>query len=272
MSRIKKRAGSSSPVKKYVSFAGGKGKVKFHDKEHKDADEKGNVYLDSIDFVVLDIKSSISGFNEKASASINSNLLDPYSVGKEEFVVKTKVDGKFDVFAQGVYKEIKDEVIAIGGKFTTNIFALADLGDGQQIIRLELNGSGLSPWIEFTGKLENQDDLDDLIVTIGRGQLCTRKKGKTVPVSDAEYKKIVAAIKKDPLAERPVLFYEPAFQSESLPEDLAEQANEADEVLQKYFDESGTSKPEDIEVNGAEDVSPKPAPDTAEDDDDDLPF
>ena len=167
MSRTKKRTGSNSPVKAYLSFAGGKGKVKFYAKDDERADEKGNVYLDDLDFIVLDIKSSVSGYNEKASAGISSNLLDPYSVGKEPFVVKTKVDGKFDTFAEGIWKDIKAEVGNIGGKFTTNIFALADIGDGNglQVVRLELNGSGLSPWIEFTGKLENSEDIYDLQVT-----------------------------------------------------------------------------------------------------------
>lgn len=280
MSRTKKRTGSNSPVKRYLSFAGGKGKIKFYDKEDERADDKGNVYLDELDFIVLDIKSSISGYNEKASAGISSNLIDPYSTKKVPFTVRTKVDGKYGVFTEGLYDDIKDVVSKIGGKFTTNIFALADVGDGNglQLVRLELNGAGLSPWIEFTNKLENDEDIYDLQVTVKQGQLCTRKKGKTVKVSDAEYKKIVAAIQKDPLAERPVLFYEPQFAGVELAEEEADMAIEADEKLQAYFDASGDNKgqgTDDSDSTPSDDVpntSPKPAAGTDEEDDDDLPF
>lgn len=265
MSRTNRTSGSSSPVKKYLSFSGSKGQVKFYDKDHPDADDKGNVYLDNLDIIVLDTKSSISGYNENASAGISSNLLNPYNVGKEEFIVKTKVDGSFGVFAQGIYKDIKDKVFAIGGKFTTNVFALADFGDGYEVVKLELNGSSLSPWIELNESFDNDSDVYDSVINISKGQLLTRKKGKTVPVTDAEYKKVLAEIKKDPMFQRPVWFYAPAFSTSELSEDLATLAGEQDEILQSYFDKSGV-KTEDVV-----DTAVEPAT-NSQDDNDDLPF
>ena len=137
MSRTKKSNGSKSPVKRYLSFAGNKGQVKFYDKEHKDADEKGNVYLPSIDLIVLDIKASVSGYNEKASSGVSSNLLDPYSTGKEEFIVKTKSNGKYGEVLRGIWKDIKADADQFGGKYTTNIFALADIGNGLEMVKKE---------------------------------------------------------------------------------------------------------------------------------------
>lgn len=275
MSRTKKTGGSSSPVQKYLSFKGSKGQVRYYDK-NKEGEDK-NVNIDTLDLVILDIKSSVSGFNESSSSSISSNMLDPYSTGKEEFIVKTKVNGSFGEFTRGIWKDIKDEVANIGGKFTTNIFALADVGDGNglQIVRLELNGSALSPWIEYVDGLDNDDEVYDQLITITKGQLCTRKKGKTVPVSDAEYKKVVAALKKDPMADKPVWFYAPEFTGQPLTEDLTDLAVQEDERLQEYFDSVGV-KTEDKEEPSSEPSStataPAPAANTEEDDDDDLPF
>lgn len=276
MSRTKKTGGSKSPVKRYLSFAGNKGQIKFYDKEHNDADDKGHVYLKDIDLIVLDIKASISGYNEKSSSGISSNLLDPYSTGKEEFIIKTKQDGKYGEVLRGIWKDIKLEADSFGGKYTTNIFALADVGNGLEIVKMELNGSGLTPWIDYTKELENSEEVYDKLIKIGKGQLCTRKKGKTVPVSDAEYKKVLAALKKDPMSDKPVWFYTPAITDEDLTEEQVELAIANDEILQAYFDETGNNKGQETEDEG-EDVptpskSPVPAAGTEEDDDDDLPF
>lgn len=270
MSRTKKESNSSSPVKKYLSFSGGSGQITWYDKNAPEDERKKSV--DELSFILLDTKSSITGYNEASSKSISSNLLSPFSVGKEEFEIR--LGG--NIIKKGIWKDIKKELESTvkGCKFTTNIFALADLGDGLEVVRLELNGSSLSPWINFSGKLGNE--IYDKVITITKGQLCTRKDGETVAVSDAELKKIVAAIEKNPLAPRPVMFYESAFSDEDLTEEQADEATKADEELQKYFDSVGVSagseeseEKEDLSSN----TSPKPAFQTGGDKKpDDLPF
>jgi hypothetical protein len=279
MSRTKRSSGSQSPVKRYLSFAGNKGQIKFYDKEHDDADSKGNVYLKDIDLIVLDIKASVSGYNEKSSSGISSNLLDPYSTGKEEFIIKTKQDGKYGEVLRGIWKDIKLEADSFGGKYTTNIFALADVGDGLELVKMELNGSGLTPWIEYTKALENSEELYDKLIKISKGQLCARKKGKTAPVSDAEYKKVLAELKKDPMADKPVWFYTPLITDEDLTEEQVELAIANDEILQAYFDETGNNKGQETDDDDDDtpeapkaSKSPTPAAGTEEEDDDDLPF
>lgn len=274
MSRTRSKGGSNSPVKKYLSFKGSKGKVRYYDKD-KPEDER-EVEVDSLDLIVLDIKSSVSGFNEASSSSISSNLLDPYTTGTEEFEVKSKVNGSYGVVAKGIWKDIKDEVYKLGGKFTTNLFALADLGNGYEIVKLELNGSALSPWIEFVGEFENENEVYDNVITISKGQLQTRKKGKNVNVSDAEYKKVIDAIKKDPMTERPVWFYGSAFSARPITEEEVNLAEEADESLQDYFDSVGvvsnneSAASTDSDTPSSTATSPVPASGTEVDDD--LPF
>ena len=273
MSRTKRVGVSSNPVKKYVSFTGSKGQFNYYDKGHKDADEKGNVYLSEISIIVLDVKSSISGYNENASSGITSNMLDPYSVGKEKFIVKTKVGGKFDVFAEGIYRDIKSKLSTINAKFTTNVFGLADVGNGLEVIKLELNGSGLSPWIELQDKV----DIYDVQILATKGDLLTRKSGKTAKVPKKEYDRVLEAIKKDPMYQRPVWFYSPSFSTTSLSEELSEKAIEQDNLLQAYFDEVGVKTEEKAEESTTPlDSMPskplEPAKGTEEEDDDDLPF
>jgi hypothetical protein len=278
MSRTSKSSGSKSPVKRYLSFSGNKGQIKFYDKEHDDANDKGHVFLKDVDLIILDIKASISGYNEKSSSGISSNFLDPYSTGKEEFVIKTKQDGKFGEVLRGIWKDIKLEADSFGGKYTTNLFALADIGNGLEMVKMELNGSGLTPWIEYTKALENSEEVYDKLIKIGKGQLCTRKKGKTVPVSDTEYKKVLAELKKDPMADKPVWFYTPSIADEELTEKQVDLAIANDKLLQAYFDETGNNKGQ--ETSDDDDTpeaprasnSPQPAAGTDEDDDDDLPF
>ena len=279
MSRTQKTGTSNSPVKKYLSFKGSKGQLAYYDKDSKETDK--NVYLDSLDIVLLDIKSSITGFNESSSSQISSNLLEPYSVGKEPFIVKTKINGSYATFAEGIWKEIKAEVDGIGGKFTSNIFAIADVGQGMEIVRIELSGAGLTPWINFQSELSNSDEAYDKVITISRGKLCTRRKGKTEALTEDEYKKILADIKKNPMATRPVLFYETAFSGADLTEDMADLAVKNDAVLQKYFGDSGVAtgekdEPEAEKSQAKQDPAqfraPVAAPNTSEEDDDDLPF
>lgn len=268
MSRTRQTSGSSSPVKKYLSFAGS-GKIKFFDKDNKDADDKGNVYLDKLDFVIVDVKASVSGYNEKASSGINSNYLDPYDTGKEIFTVKTKVNGTYGEFSKGIWKDIKDEVSSIGGKFTTNVFAIADVGDGDELVRLELKGASLTPWIDFTKDMKDEE-VYDYSFTLSKGQLCTRHKGKTVAVSDAEYKKVMAALKKDPMYQKPVWFYASAFTNSEATEEVITVATDADGLLQEYFDGLGVNKSDDSESTTA--INPEPAEVEDEGEIDDLPF
>jgi len=270
MSRTKKREGASSPVKKYLSFSGSTGKLKYYNKEHKDADEKGNVSIDRLDLVLVDIKSSISGYNENASSGINSNLLDPYKVGEQEFIVKTKVDGKYGVFAQGIYKDIKADLATINAKFTTNLFAIADFGEGYELVKLEINGSGLSPWIDITKDLKD-DEIYDKVITVEKGELLTRKGGKTVKVTKKEYDAVLKKIKADPMYQRPVWFYAPKFTLTDLnDEKVVEVAIEKDEVLQTYFDGIGGGEKEATkEVSEEEVVEDVPVAGGL---DDDLPF
>lgn len=263
MSRTQSDSGPESPVKKYVSFKGSTGKLRYWDKESEE-----NVELDSIEFVVLDTKASISGFNENESCGINSNLIGQFELGRKELVVKTKVNKQFGEFARGLYRDIKDKCFSIGGKFTTNIFALADLGDGMEIIRIDLSGASLGPWIEFNNELKKSGvKIYDLTITIEKGVLCGRKDGQNYNVSKTEYNKVLKQLKADPMASKPVWFRISKFSSETISEEMVLLAEDQDVILQGYL--KGTpSEPQPQERGIAEELEPV----SENNQPDDLPF
>lgn len=263
MSRTSKREGSSSPVKKYLSFKGGSGSITFYDKDTEERKE-----LDSVSLVLVDDLASVSGFNEAESSGYSSNLLNPYDTGKIKFEVKTKINGTFGTVATGVWKDIKGDPSIKGAKYTRNLFAIADVGSGYELVRLELNGSGLSPWTTLVD--EEGSSVYDKVITVSKGQLYTRKAGKNSEFSDKEYTALVAKLKKNPMADKPVLFYAPKIElTDVVSDDLVQLAEAADSSLQDYLNIEVEDAPEDVTKTSP---STRPEPAESSEEADDLPF
>jgi len=264
MSRTQKKSGSSSPVSKYISFKGGKGVLEYYDKS-----EEKKVQLDSVDFAIVDIKASVSGFNEGEASGISSNMLEPMETGEKEFIVKTKVNGQYGEVIRGVWKDIKAEAARFGAKYTINVFAVTDLGNGSELVKFEFNGGSLTPWIELLEDHPNEGIYDKL-VTVSRGQLMKRVKGKNVEVTDTEYKSLLAKLKADPMADKPVMYYLPNFEVIDISEEQIEEAISFDAKLQEFF---GEEFAKDIPVKDAEEVPAVVSGSEAlDEEDDDLPF
>lgn len=133
--------------------------------------EKGtNVMMEMpITFMWLLSGTSFSGFNESEGLSIYSNEIlserdlkslfpRPSSEGIEQYtarirsymVLKAKM-GK-ETIGQGFYKDIKDQVVAKGGKYCQPNYALLINPDGStEIVRFLFSGSSVETWIPFTG-------------------------------------------------------------------------------------------------------------------------
>lgn len=270
MSRTRKRAGSTSPIKKYISFSGSTGKINYYDKNRPDGDK--TVEFDDLDIIVLDTRASVSGFSESHQGGIVSNMVADTT--KETLKVVAFSNGKPQDIAEGIYKEIKPTIAAAGGKFTTNVIALADLGDGMEMVNVQLSGAALNSWIDFTTENPNESYYDN-VIKLSKGVLSKRGKKGNVPVTAKEEKELDAKLKKNPRAPRPVWFYVLNVElGEELTEEEAELATANDETLQNYFDQVGSKSTDsnDVEDDGVSSEAPEPAADTAEEDDDDLPF
>lgn len=259
MSRTKKRGGTTSPIKKYVSFSGGAGVFKYYDKE-----EKENVELDNLEIIVLDVRASITGFNEGLGTGNTSNMV--LDTTKEELKVVAYVDGKPKVLAEGLYQDIKPDLKSFGGKFTQNIICLADVGDGIEVINLQLSGSALGGWIDLTTEYPNET-FYDYKITLNKDVLSVRDKGVSRPVTKEDEDALEKKRKKNPRASV-VWFYTLKASAQDLTEEESELAIEEDNKLQTYFEKvTGITK---------EVTTDSPEPSAPEDDEggepDDLPF
>jgi hypothetical protein len=195
MSRTTQRkSGGKSPVKYWLSFKGNTGSFSYWNGTE-------NVTMDKLKFVLLDTRSTITGWCDAASSRIWSNVVKTLT---EELAVKTK--GK-DI-ATGLYKDIKEEVKNAGGNFTVNVYMLAEVNGVMEPCCLQLDKGGLKEW-------------SDLL-----------EKNKLIKVYDS----LISCEKGPQQKKGSVKYYNPAFTLTYLPADLAQQANDFDRnVLSPYF-------------------------------------
>ena len=133
--------------------------------------EKGtNVMLEMpITFMWILSATSFTGFNEGEGQSIYSNevlnqqdlkdffpkkegeSVEDYYARLKSYMTLTAKMGK-ETIATGFYKDIKDSVVAKGGKYCQPNYAMLINGDGTtEIVRFLFSGSSIETWIPFSG-------------------------------------------------------------------------------------------------------------------------
>lgn len=162
MSRIDSQSSNKikSPVRYYIEFGGAEGIWAYWDGEK-------NVRADSLEFVVMDIRSSVGGWSDSNNCRIHSNIVEST---KTPFVVRA---GK-TVLVEGPYADIKNEVLAAGGKFVTNIFAMAKIDEVWVPVDIQLSGACLRDWSAFV-KEKNLSGVYSSVITASKGE--QQKKG-----------------------------------------------------------------------------------------------
>lgn len=231
--------GSKSPIQYYLRFNGETGKLEYYDK-----DEKKNVVLDDLDFVILDIRGSVTGWNDASESKLYSNMVK--NLSKEEITVRS-FKGTNKEVAKGFYKEIKDQVEKAGGVYTSNLLSLVKVGKDWEFGNIQLTGSGLATWMTFMEDYPN-NKIYDFVVNIAQGE--ARKKGK-------------------------INYFVPEFGTKTLPSKVGTQAEEADTELQAYFASYSENAPADTTAPSkkADTSAPKDAKGiNTEEEHDDLPF
>lgn len=185
----------SNPATKFLEWKSNEKCFVYYDKE---AQKNVEVPL-PFKFLVLDELHTIKGWNDATSSSIYSNEVK--FISKEVMTVKPF---KGNEIAKGLYKDIKDKVVAAGGHYTKSIYIM--LEDGS-LANLQLKGSAVQKWGEFTQKTR------------------TRLVDEWVVVAKAEDGKKGA-----------VKFSTPAFTFESSISDAeADLADEAYNILEAYL-------------------------------------
>lgn len=198
----------ASPVKYYISFSGQSGVFSYWDSEAKQRVTLGA----DIEFVVMDTRSAITGYNDEAQARVFSNRVK--STVKEELNVRCGNT----VVAKGMYNDIKEKVKAFGGKFCTEVFALMKIDDEFQPVQIDFSGASLGCWMSFVDTLGGPWAVYAFKITTSLGD--QKKKGS-------------------------VKYFEVNFATEELDAELNEMANAFnDDMLQPYL-MSGSSTPEE---------------------------
>ena len=209
MSRTTKRNETvrvPSPIRHYVSFSGERGTFSYWDGESKERVDLGS----NLEFVIMDTRSSVVGWNDAANARIYSNRVK--SVVKEELTVRCGDT----ILGKGMYADIKEKVKAEGGKYATQVFALMLINDEYQPVQIDLSGAALGCWMKFVDELGGPWALYAFKITTSLGE--KKKKGR-------------------------VEFFEVNFATAELDADLNEQANNFnDDSLQPYLN-AGVAEP-----------------------------
>jgi len=134
----------SNPATKFIDWKSDDKCFSYYDKE---AQEKKQIPL-PFKFLVLDELCTIKGWNDTSSSAIYSNEVK--FISKEVMTVKPF---KGNEIAKGLYKDIKEKIVAAGGHYTKSIYIM--LEDGS-LANIQLKGSAVKKWGEFTQKIRNR--------------------------------------------------------------------------------------------------------------------
>jgi len=130
-----------SPVKYYIEFKHGSWR-------YWDAAQSASIQIPSLSFICVDVRSSVGGWSDEHESSIYSNMVKDLS---EPLSIKTGKKVRVDL-VKGVYKEIKSQIAALGGKFVSNVFALADIEGVFVPVNIQFSGASLRDWMEFVNQ------------------------------------------------------------------------------------------------------------------------
>ncbi len=142
-----------NPCEQWICFKGGEGVFKFWN-----SDEQKEVEMElPLKFIVLDELIKVTGYNKVTDSGIYSN--EVRSTRKEKLHIRTwkGVDE-----LQGFYSDIRNSIVAWGGKFTKSIYAALITPDGLKMVNFEFRGAAFSKWLNWSKK----KPFDKIIVTV----------------------------------------------------------------------------------------------------------
>lgn len=160
---------STNPTAKYLAWKSTNKMFTYYDKA---AGENVEVPL-PLKFVFLQHYHTVKGWNDATQTGIYAN--EVYYIGREELSVRT-FKGK-DI-ASGLYKDIKADVNAAGGKYHRSVYVM--LEDGT-VANVSLKGAVVKSWSDFMEESKNL--VDNQWITIESSK--DEKKGSvkySVPV------------------------------------------------------------------------------------------
>ena len=155
-----------NPCQVWYEWSGKNGNLKHYDKvSAKSIDTE--VSPAPFSFILLDEFSTVKGWHDVSQSSIWANEVK--NTGTSPLRVSAFKGG---VLVEGLYKDIKDKVNALGGSYVKNLYITSEDG---VISSLALKGSALSAWMDFVKEKGNDKGIYDKAITISGS--VTGKKG-----------------------------------------------------------------------------------------------
>jgi len=178
MSRSNPTDGVRNPSARWFEWAGGAegGFVRWYDK-----DAKQHVRVEPFTFLLLDELATVKGWHEPSESAIFAN--EVRDTRQDVLVVKSFEGGEL---ASGLYQQIRDRIIAVGGHFSASLYLAYKDGEELKIGNLQLKGAALSAWTEFKKSAGTKKDSNgksvrayfvDAVAIAGYEQ---QKKGGTI--------------------------------------------------------------------------------------------
>lgn len=140
------KSASYNPTSKYLEWKSNDKSFSYYDKE---AGENVKVDL-PLKFVFLQHYHTVKGWNDASQSGIYSN--EVYYIGSESMTVRAFKGG---TIAEGIYKDIKQDITNAGGKYHRSVYVM--LEDGT-IANLSFKGAVVREWSDFMEANKNLVD------------------------------------------------------------------------------------------------------------------
>jgi hypothetical protein len=147
MSRREEAVGGNylkNPSELYLEYNSDEKCFVYYNKETKENVKVGFPFK----FVFLDERQTVGGWSKAEECSLYANEVK--YLGKEELTVKYSKGKALAV--KGLYKDIKEKLTAIGGKYYRSIYLVFE----GKIVNLKLKGSATAAWGDFASKNKNK--------------------------------------------------------------------------------------------------------------------
>lgn len=151
MSRSNPTEGARNPSTRWFEWAGGAdgGFVRWYDKEAKKHVPVESPFV----FLLLDELSTVKGWHEASESAIYSNEVRDT---RQEVLVVRSFDG--GELASGIYTNIRDRIVAIGGHYCASVYLAYKDGETLKIGNLSLKGAAAGAWMEFKRSAPTKKD------------------------------------------------------------------------------------------------------------------
>ena len=208
----------TNPSQKWFSWSGSTGTLSYYDKEKKE-----NIKVETpFTFLLLDIFTTVKGYNEDAKQGIYSNEVKDTT--KQILTVRC---GK-EIVAKGLYQEIKEKVVALGGGYAQSCYIAYKEENGELVIgNITMAGSS------FGGGIHKPANKNMKDVEVGAWLAFTKANAANL------YKKAVIVQGKDErvCTNGAVKFYAPSFKLVDVTSETDAKAIELTQLLKEYMKE-----------------------------------